>query len=498
MKTILLVIPRAVAARLVLQTDVLPALHASGVRVVALTPGASTPALAARVDPGSLILEPLHEPTGRLPGGRWLGLFRSLVRAMRESSLSGRKSAAIMIRYRRVRAAYSASWPRVISAPVHLLITQALWRSRTLRRLLVKLDVALDPSTAHADVFERYRPDLVVGAGLGYFGGDAAVYREAAKRGIRVLALVSGWDNIGTKGYRAVDFHSVVAWSERMREEIIDLHDVPPERVHVAGAPHWDLYFREEALPSREELFRELGLDPSKRLVLHANFPPSANPLPFERIAAGLAEATARGDLGDDVQLAIRLHPKYMRDDKAEARRPYEELVRHERVVLHRPEILRSGRMSYDTTERDARELGGLLKHCDVLVNVFSTTTLEGFLLDRPVVMALPDPDLGEYPRNSYIEDPRRWESFVHLRPLVESGAARIARSPDEVLEHVSAYLANPSLERDRRSRVAWLECGPTDGHAGARTAGYMLEALGLPMATPIPPAARPGVPAPA
>ncbi len=432
MTTVLLVIPRSQAARLMLQSDVVPTLQAAGARVVALTPDAQMTSCSDRVDLSSLVLEPLRLPAKAQPGGKVMALLRTVVRVMRRASLDARASPRYAPRYRRQLAAYRATWPRWVSAPVNLLITGLLWRSSLLRRLLTKVDVKLSTADCHPDVFDRYRPDVVVGAGLGYFGPDESVYQEAARRGVRVVSLVSGWDN-PSKGYRAVDFERVVAWGDRMRDEIVRLHDVPSDRVIVAGVPYWDSYFRDDGLMSREELCSSVGLDPEKRIVLHATFPPNKNSPPFTEVATHLAEAVSRGELGDDTQLIMRLHPKYMRSDKEDARRPYEELGALESVVLNRPLVESSSPLSYDTTAADARVLGGLLAHCDVLVNVFSTTTLEGLLLDKPVVMVMPDPAAGDYPENTYLEDPRRWDSFLHVKPVVDGGAARVARSGPEL-----------------------------------------------------------------
>ena len=43
--------------------------------------------------------------------------------------------------------------------------------------------------------------------------------------------------------------------------------------------------------------------------------------------------------------------------------------------------------------DSDRLRLGALIKNCDVIVNVFSTTTLGAFLVDRPVVLVSSDVD---------------------------------------------------------------------------------------------------------
>jgi hypothetical protein len=49
---------------------------------------------------------------------------------------------------------------------------------------------------------------------------------------------------------------------------------------------------------------------------------------------------------------------------------------------------------------------------------------------------------------------------FDHYRPVEELGAARFARTAGELADFVNAYLADPSLDRDGRRRLAELEVG--------------------------------------
>jgi hypothetical protein len=479
--TILLIASRGVAARLLLQTDFLPALQAAGARIVVMTPEATMPTLSSRAQPESIVLEPLRTTPALRSGTRVGTLVRTLVREMRRAALNGRESPAFEIRYRKWYAAYP--WPLWLSSTVRAVVTQLLWRSSMLRRLVCWADVALSNQAVNSEAFDRHRPDLVVGAGLGYFLPDEVVFQEAVGRGVKTAALISGWDNPTSRGYRAVPFDVVVAWSERMRDEIVKFHDMAPHRVKVGGVPQWDPYLAPGALPTREQLCDLLGLDPEKRLLFYATFPPHSNSRSCQLIATALAEATRDGSLGDDVQLVIRLHPKHMTPRGEKSRRPYEALAAIDGVHVNHPDVIEEAALRGEPSLEDGRILGGLVKHCEVLVNIFSTTTLEGFLVDRPVVMAVPDPATGARERNSYVADPSLWKEYVHLQPLVESGAARIAYSTEELIQHVFAYLDDPSLERESRSHIAQLECGPTDGRAGERTARLVLGELDLALA---------------
>jgi hypothetical protein len=49
---------------------------------------------------------------------------------------------------------------------------------------------------------------------------------------------------------------------------------------------------------------------------------------------------------------------------------------------------------------------------------------------------------------------------FDHYRPVEELGAARFARTADQLVTYVNAYLENPALDREGRRRLVALEVG--------------------------------------
>jgi hypothetical protein len=469
--TIVLAVQQGFAARLLLRTDLLPALRAGGAKVVVLAPNPDEPYLRAEL-PRDVALEPLRVGTA-LPGPSraW-----SLLVILRNHVLAGGHRLSTIRTKLRVRregmVARGGRKARAVEAMVHLACAM-LWRSRALRRGLLALEARLFASDLHADIWERHRPDLVVCASPGWFFADAIVLREAARHGIRTAALVLGWDNPTSKGYRGADPDLVVAWSDRMAEQLSELHDLARERIAVGGVPTWDLYARRE-LPDREALYAELGLDPSRRTIVYATSTPngySRNEAVVERLAAAIEE----GELGTDAQVVVRLHPINFRPDVAADLGEMGRLAEaHEHVHLDVPEIL-SERLRCDMPASDQIKLAGLLAHGDVLVNVFSTTTLEAFLLDRPVVF-VGSTDRSAKPGDP---DPRAYTRYTHLQELVEARAARISRSLDEMVEHVRAYLADPAPEHAARVRFAARECGPTDGRAGERVAHMLLAEAG-------------------
>lgn len=124
----------------------------------------------------------------------------------------------------------------------------------------------LGPNLAIAALFERERPDLVLlpSALMDIWTED--VLDACTRRGLKVAMLVSGWDNLSSKGLMQHRPTVMGVWGEQTRAHAIEIQGVPPESVVALGAPHYEAL----ALPAsvaRAEFLGRLGL-PTDRLIL--------------------------------------------------------------------------------------------------------------------------------------------------------------------------------------------------------------------------------------
>ncbi len=454
-KTAFLVVPSGFAARYLLRTDILPTLRAAGARVVILAPNADEAYLREEFETDGVHVEALRTP----PKQEKRSLLWWWVLHLRNYAIgNGHRTPALRGKYASFPKKYLAGQPveqRVFSGALHL-----LWRSRTLRRGLLGLELRLYTEPAHADLFERYRPDVVVTTSPGYFKPDARMLREAALHGVPTVTPVLSWDNPTSKGYRGGNPDRVVVWSQRMADQMVRFQDFRRDQIVVGGVPHFDAYHRDGALPGREDLDATFGLDPSRRLIVFATSSPGYYDRDAE-VAEVLARAIADDALPEPSQLVVRLHPNFPAKDVSMA--DFERLAaEHEHVHLDIPEIL-SKKLSCDMPRSDGARLGALIKNCDVLVNVLSTTTLEAFATDRPVVLI-----------------DSKGTVYYHLQLVLRSGAAPVAHTPQEIVAHVGRYLEHPEHERALRAEVVRRELGPSDGNAGRRIAEVVLEAMAL------------------
>src|SRR5829696_225116 len=283
-KTIFMVVHQGFVARYLLRTDVLRVLREAGTRIVVLTPNHQEQYLRAELHELGVEVEPLRASISVVMRSRlWLLLYHLRTYTLGEVAAT----PALREKYAGARG-HQRSRNRAVAWLINAAL-QILWRSRLARRALLGLESLLFSPRRHRDLFERYQPDLVLATSPGWFVADALALREARRSGVATAVTVLSWDNPTSKGYRGARPERIIAWSERMAEQVATHHDYPRDRIDACGVPHFDPYRRDAALWSREELTGNLGLDPRRRLVVFASSGPAHHSHNLE-----VAEAIAR------------------------------------------------------------------------------------------------------------------------------------------------------------------------------------------------------------
>ncbi len=194
-------------------------------------------------------------------------------------------------------------------------LVAALGPVRPVRRLLAaalrRVESALPPDPAISELVAELEPDLVAVTPLVMLGSAQGEYLGAARAlGVPTAFLVASWDNLTNKGVVHDRPDLTLVWNEAQRREATALHGLPPARVVATGAHSYDHWFEWEPSRSREELCAELGLDPSRPILLYACSSPFIAPAEIATVERWLARIRAAADpLLRDASVVIRPHP---------------------------------------------------------------------------------------------------------------------------------------------------------------------------------------------
>jgi hypothetical protein len=307
---------------------------------------------------------------------------------------------------------------------------------------------------------QRNRPAAVLTTGPFQFE-QPGVIAAAKNLGIPTIAFIPSWDNLSTKNRMMFQCDAYIVWSEQGKRELH--HFYPYTRslpVFVVGAPQFDVFFQERFVQTREEFCATQGLRPDKPIIIYAVGSP--NFLQEKYGALHLAERVMAGDLGD-VQVIVRPHPIH---DKMEMAELFGKFA--PRVVLQRTADAGSKLTARSQDDNDVLEWVNTFRHADVVVNLASTVTIDGAVFDRPVVNLDYDPEPGQ-PNQALVRDVNH--VWTHFKPIAESGGVWLVNNPDQMIDAIKGYLADPSLHRDRRRWLTQYVCEYLDGRCGERMA---------------------------
>ena len=461
-----------------LQSEVVPHLLAAGIQVILLTDDGVKDDLARRFGRPGLIFEGLRLSEASAYARRVHPRWQWLLDFLRRVGGSWRMPTAAMDSHVwEVWTENSWRFRLGLWLPAGL-ATIGLRTLASLRRFLVQIQGRLTPvPDLYADLFEKYRPSLVVGSTPGW-RLDRYLLREAGRRGLTTMTAIVGWDNPSSYAIPGAKVAWATCWSELQKRELVLGSDWQAERVHVGGVPSYDGYLNKAWQMSREDYFRLHNLDPRRKLISYASsfvhFAPN-----YPNIET-LARMVCSGALDFPSQLLIRLHPSHFQERPtifAEERRRIQALEKQYPFVHVVTPVPLGGSLGYYGGE-DMDEKASMMAHSDVLVTVYSTMLVETAIHDTPMVAAVLDVPGGWNTRRKYslpLKDIGQWPTHRRFR---EARAGRVAYTEEELRHALNRYLADPELDSAERRRFVKSEITYTDGSAGRRTAAFVLEVL--------------------
>jgi CDP-Glycerol:Poly(glycerophosphate) glycerophosphotransferase len=275
----------------------------------------------------------------------------------------------------------------------------------------------------------------------------------ARRAGLPVVGHIASWDHTVGKGIVPPDLDRYIVQNGVMRDDLVRYHGVDAARIVVTGWPQTDVFHRRRPHGEYEDVVRELGLDPARRVVLVMGNSPTNAPYEHnfvQRLVSWWEDSGAAARFS----LLFRPHPR--------------DREWRERFA---PALFRDGVAVQEPSFTDLETLAVLLQHGDVVVSNAGTILLDALVNDRPAVCVLYDE--GAPPGESWA-----WKnvSGEHYKSLIESDAFYRAESFDEVTAAIERALAQPDELAPERARVAHAVVGEVDGRAGERVAAAIAE----------------------
>jgi len=284
----------------------------------------------------------------------------------------------------------------------------------------------------------EHSPDIVVLTSLTYSRSQQLDVLKAARAlDIPVAAAIMSWDHLSSKALLHVVPDMVIVWNQIQKQEAIEMHGLPGDRVVLTGAQCYDQWFTRTPERTREEFCRAVGLRPDRPFVLwvHSALSPTPDP-PEPVLVTRWIEALRRSDDPGlrEIGVLVRPHPERLKE-WAGIR-----LDRYENVAFH-------GRNPIDVEAKD--DYFDSLYFSRAVIGLVTSAFLEAAIVGRPVLTFT----LPEYRMHQ--------EEMIHFRYLmtVEGGLLHMAPDLDSHFRQLSEAVALEGRrdERNRRFLAAFV-----------------------------------------
>jgi hypothetical protein len=470
LKTIFIVLDHGLGLAYFLETELTRKLVDAGVRVVFLVTDAMLAQVKDSFQHPNVIFESMRDTQVLAYQKQNRPGIQELMDYVRRTS-ADRSIPLTYVDTHRQRKEYEAEGRRrwVLKA-----LRPAIWllrRSKAARKHFRKdLDMMFTPRL-YADLFDQYRPDLVVSDTAGW-RLDQYLLREAVRRGIPTSTVIIGWDNPSSQGLPGAFVDTVNVWSGVHEWELTAGVDWPADKVHVGGMPLYDGYISRKWVIPRADYFRQHNLDPEKKLVAFAATALSISP--NLHIIQTLAEMISQQKLDVPSQLLIRLHPNHFKPMKhyREECAAIIELAKHyPDVHVVEPKEMPGGLERY--SGEDFPEKASMLAHCDVLVTIYSTMVVEATLHDKPIIsVCINHPEGWKDKFWIPLEQVPGWPTAARVN---KAKAGKTVMTAEELRVALNEYLQHPEREAAERRQFVRDELTYLDGESTQKTADFLL-----------------------
>lgn len=290
--------------------------------------------------------------------------------------------------------------------------------------------------------------------------------RACEDAGLIMITSILSFDNITKRGWIPVNYHTYIVWNKENKAQLLKIYShVKHAQVHIAGAPQFDFYFDKKNLLQPEEWKELVGLKgEQKKIILYAGGPQALFPLEPEYVKT-IADAIDDGRIKNAVIL-FRCHPI----DKIER---WKTALANAAHVVFDASWTGDKNLGYaNITEPDIKKLCSTLAYTDVHINLCSTMTVDGSAYNKPQI----GPAYLHTKIASHLLEQMYWQE--HFVPVMQTGGLMLARSADELVQHVNNALQNPSVYTEKNHAVLESIITFTDGRSTDRVASFIQQAL--------------------
>ena len=279
-----------------------------------------------------------------------------------------------------------------------------------------------------ADILHR-KPDVLVVTPMNQRFSEEVEYVKAAKTvNIPTVVPVLTWDNLTTKGIFHVIPDLTLVWNKEQRNEVIDIHNVPEEKVFITGSPFFDKWFDAgELLEDRRTFCQRMGFDPAKPFFVYL----------------GSSAKIARDEtwLAQTIYNGLKTHSKKSVQNIGMLARPHPVNTKHYNKLVGEHLVVWPKNGALPEAQDSQRDFYNALAHCEFTIGINTSGMIDAIINGKPCLTVMTD----QYRPTQ--------EKAVHFRQLLHADVLDVNHSPQETIDSIVRLLEGEDRHCDQRQQ---------------------------------------------
>ena len=334
-------------------------------------------------------------------------------------------------------------------------------------RLFLRFIYKFVPNRYCVDLLNNIKPDLVFISSIN--PSDLKLLQQAKRRKLKTVQMIKSWDNLTSKTFLATIPDFLIVHNEVMKNEAIVLDDMLREKIFISGIPQFDYLVknREKLEVARKDFYKKLKINPNKKVILFCASGDWLNPYE-EEILKDLYYAIKEGRVIDDVQIHIRMHPKYQSN--------FDEIEKISEFTMDRPftYLDKNNFNSWIFQEEEIEHWYNSIYHSSMVINTASSISIDAAVLDRPIICI----GFDGKEKLSYEHSVLRFYSRDHYANLIKTKGIDLVKNNDELIESINKYLKDLDCKKEERKMLVKQQCYNLDGKSSLRIADFIKSKL--------------------
>ncbi|HEY0220781.1 MAG TPA: CDP-glycerol glycerophosphotransferase family protein [Candidatus Paceibacterota bacterium] len=327
------------------------------------------------------------------------------------------------------------------------------------------LDYLLVKDNYFDKYFEKYKPELIMLADV-FEDFETSFLRSAKKHNVFSVNFVNSWDRVTARCIFRILADKFIVFNDIIKQELIETNYIDGKDIFVSGMPQYDMYFR-PALISREEFFRNLGLNSDERVIVYSPIGGKFSDSDWD-IMDLLYKLNGEKKFGDKVKILVRFPPNDFVKEEELKKRPH--------LLYQYPGVRFSTKRSidWDMTKDELENLRSTLEYMSLIICYASSISVDTALFDKPIINI----DFEIKKIDKLEKSATTWRRLGHYRKALDMGGIRLVKTEEELIDLVKKYLKDPSLDREGRMNLAKKQYQFSDAKSAERIADYVTSFL--------------------